>query len=225
MFDVNLACQCLKYTFNNPTLCQMAFTHRSFTSESPSIDYDNEKLEFLGDAILGSVITAFIFEHCPDQKEGVCSQLKAFLVSATACREYAKKLKLENLLLLGKGEKKNQEGAFSRLADLFEAVVGAIFLDGGFEAAQGFIQTHFSKHLLENIEGFKPNPKMLLQEHLQQHQKMPRYQLLEEYKKEHRSYFVIGVFVEEKLIAKGEGFSKKEAEYEAANRACSILKT
>lgn len=216
----------LNYEFKDPALLMLAFVHRSFVNESKGeVSEHNERLEFLGDSILNLVIAEFLYRRFPDHPEGLLSDLRSYLVEASACVEYVKKLQLENYLLLGKGELENQgKGRSSILADFFEALVGALFLDGGFECVKIFIFTSFEEEIIEKLKDPGRNFKAELQDYSQKnYQQAPDYKLDKEEGPDHSKKFFVSVWVGDKELGQGSGFTKKEAQQEAAEEALKQL--
>jgi ribonuclease III len=144
----------LGYVFEDKDLLVLAFTHPSFYNENRHLcGGHNERLEFLGDAVLGLILSSYLFAQLPEQAEGHLSHLRAHFVGASSCALFMRKLDLEKFLMLGKGEATNVGRGRDRiLADLFEALIGAIYVDGGLEAADRFFFTHFKEELLEQID-------------------------------------------------------------------------
>jgi len=205
--------------FNDSNLLMQAFTHSSFVNEYRLGKPHNERLEFLGDAVLGNIVAKFLFLRLNDATEGQLSILKAAMIEAASCEKYLKILKLDKFLLLGKGEKK-EKIRHSILANAFEAVIGAIFLDQGFDAVQKFFLDNFAKELEEILLHPVRNYKAELQDVFQRkYQKIPQYKVLEEHGPPHERIFLVAVFFEEKELARGVGNTKKEAEYNAAKEA------
>ena len=213
------------YTFKTRSLLGLAFIHCSFTNENRGIDVHNERLEFLGDAVLGLVVSDFLYSYFPDQPEGELSYLRSRLVDAPACALYLQKMDLERFLIVGKGEAMNAgKGRDSIVADLFEAVVGAIYLDGGIEAARAFFFDNFEEEVLRIIKKPPRNWKAELQDYCQKnYQKPPEYALMREEGPDHLKVFFIEVRLGEEGLGKGEGTSKKEAEQQAAEDAICRL--
>jgi len=214
------------YIFKDKSLLSLAFVHRSFTNENRGvIDTNNERLEFLGDAILGLMVSDFIYSHLPHQPEGELSYLRSRLVEASACALYLKKLDLDRFLMVGKGESMNAgKGRDTIIADLFEAIIGAIYLDGGIKAVRSFFFDNFEQQVLEIIEKPHRNWKAELQDFCQKnYQKPPEYIVLGEEGPDHLKTFFIEANLDGKLLGKGQGTSKKEAEQEAAEDAIHNL--
>lgn len=215
----------LNYQFKNKQLIATAFVHRSYVNENKTVQQHNERLEFLGDSILGLVVSDFLYRVLPDTPEGELSSLRSRLVDAASCNKYLLDLGVESFLLLGKGERYNAgRGRETILADLFEAIVGAIYLDGGFEAAQKFILGKFSKKMDTLIQEPTNNWKALLQDHCQRaFQEHPHYTVVSEEGPDHGKTFVIAVQVQGKEIGRGTGSSKKTAQQAAAHDAVNRL--
>lgn len=216
----------LGYSFKNPALLAMAFIHRSFVNECKSFTQHNERLEFLGDSILGFLIAEHLYRLLPDLPEGDLSALRSRLVEASSCVAYISKLDVSSFILLGKGERLNQgRGRDSILADLFEALVGAIYLDGGIEEARKFVFGHFNAEFNRIIQTPMKNWKAVLQDYCQKkHQKHPSYVVVHESGPDHSKEFAIKVFIGETELGSGTGSSKKEAQQAAAENALSNLK-
>ena len=216
----------LKLKFKNKDLLIQAFCHRSYLNENPGFNlFHNERLEFLGDAVLELVVTQWLFENYPEKSEGELTNWRAALVNAKILSEVAKNLGFNDFLLLSRGEQKELGKARDYiLADTFEAFVGAIYLDQGYKACQKFIKKDLLVRLPEIIEkGLHKDPKSRFQEEAQERVKItPVYKVLDEWGPDHAKHFIVGVFLENELIAKGEGSSKHEAEEEAAEEALKI---
>lgn len=215
----------LGYTFQNKELLTLAFIHRSFINENRSIAQHNERLEFLGDSVLGLLIAEHLYSTMPTTPEGELSYLRSRLVEASSCMNYVQTLKISRFLLLGKGERMNDgRGRESILADLFEAIIGAIFLDGGTKAAHDFL---FGK-LKESIDAILKMPiqnwKAILQDFCQKkYQQPPEYKLISEVGPDHSKQFEISVEMNGQLAGCGRGASKKEAQQAAAKDALDNL--
>ena len=221
----------LGYRFHDKGLLEHALTHRSRVHEDASGGVvDNESLEFLGDAVLGLVVSDRLFREFPDYDEGQKSKAKALLVSASTLATLGQALGLGNYLLLGRGEEKTGgRKKPSLIANSFEAVVAAIYLDGGIEAADAFIERQFRASLEEVRAGQKPTGgvsdyKSALQEWLHAHDRPPAaYHLVGEQGPDHRKLFEVEVRVADEAAGRAEGRSKKEAEQKAAARALTTL--
>lgn len=218
--------QKISYYFKNKTLLSIAFTHRSFTNENKEFNQPhNERLEFLGDAVLGLLISEFLYKTMSNSDEGALSYLRSRIVDASSCASFIHELQVEEFLLLGKGEAMNAgRGRETILADLFEALLGAIYLDGGVESAKHFFFSHFEFTLKALIKEPSRNWKALLQDHFQKkYQKQPRYLLMNVEGPDHDRIFSMGVYMDDELLGSGSGSSKKEAEQCAAKDAYEKL--
>jgi len=218
--------QNLKYQFNNIDLLEEALRHSSFVNEqSESGIRDNERLEFLGDAVLSLTVGHILMDRYPDLKEGDLSRTRAELVNETQLAEIARKIGLGPFVRLGKGERQTEGmGKNSILANTFEAVIAAIYLDGGMEAVFSFIDTHFSM-LSDPIVPQTANYdfKSRLQELVQtQQSEVPVYDVIHEAGPDHDKTFSVQVTVCG-VCTKGEGKSKKLAEQDAAQKAFELL--
>jgi ribonuclease III len=216
----------LGYQFKKKALLGLAFIHRSFFNEHrDEVPEHNERLEFLGDSVLGLLISDYLYEYLPSRPEGDLSHLRSHLVEAGACAAYLQKLGIAEYVLLGKGEKMNPgKGKESILADLFEALIGAIYLDGGLEACKQF----FFRHFLDDVEALLQTPsrnwKAELQDYSQKkHQRPPFYKVMKEAGPDHSKVFHVSVFIEEEEMGQGFGSSKKQAEQMAAEQAVQRL--
>lgn len=215
----------LNYKFHDPSLLYLAFVHRSYVNENRQIIEHNERLEFLGDAILGLLIAEHLYRVLPDTPEGELSSLRSRLVEATSCVAYVHKLGIEKFLLLGKGEKLNDgRGRETILADLFEAIIGAIYLDGGIESAKQFIFGQFTTEIGEIIKTPSKNWKAVLQDYCQKkYQQHPTYKVISENGPDHSKTFTIVVLIDDQELGSGTGSCKKEAQQAAAADALSKL--
>jgi ribonuclease-3 len=212
------------YRFRDRGILEHALTHRSRANEDVTGGViDNESLEFLGDAVLGFVVAELLFRRYPDRDEGEKSKMKAALVSTHALGRQAARLGLGEHLLLGRGEEKSG-GRRKRalLADGYEALIAAIYLDGGVEAVRGFIVREFEP-LLDDVAGavtIGDDHKSALQETLQgRGEPLPEYVVTAEEGPAHRRLFKVEVRVRGEVLAEAEGRTKKDAEREAARRA------
>lgn len=209
--------------FKNKDLLIQAFCHRSYINENPDFYLShNERLEFLGDAVLELVVTEYLYKKYPQKTEGELTNWRASLVNAKMLAEIAKKLGFNDFLLLSRGENKELGKARQYiLANTFEAFIGAMYLDQGMSTCQKFIEKNLIKELPRIIEkGLFKDAKSHFQEEAQERVGItPAYKVLEEWGPDHAKHFIIGVFLNKELIAKGEGSSKQEAELEAAKNA------
>lgn len=216
----------LKVHFKNQDLLKKALVHRSYLNEHPEFsDEHNERLEFLGDSILEFLVSEYLYKNFK-KPEGEMTNLRAALVNSEALAKIARTLEIEDYLFLSRGEAKDTGRArMSILANALEAIIGAIYLDQGIKGARFFVK--------RNILSFLPNilekriikdPKSRFQEIAQEKYEItPDYKVLKEWGPEHRREFLVGVYLDEKLVAKGQGFSKQEAEEEAAKKALQAL--
>lgn len=217
----------LQYEFKDKGLLEHALTHKSKTAEDASGGVaDNESLEFLGDAVLGLVTADLLYREFPEFSEGPKSKAKAALVSTTSLAELSRTLGLGEHLLLGRGEEKTGgRDKPALLADVFEAVIAAIYLDGGIEAAREFVERQL-RPLLPGVRQatFGRDYKSTLQERLQAAgHALPHYRVAAESGPDHKKHFQIDVVVEGRVVASGEGRTKKDAEQEAARLALQHL--
>jgi len=210
-------------TFKKQKLLKEAITHRSYVNENPSWGIsNNERLEYLGDAVLELLVTEYLYAEYPGENEGQLTTLRAALVNYQMLARVAKEFNLEDFILLSRGEAKDTGKAREVIvANAFEALIGAVYLDGGYKSAAKIIQRFLLPHLKEVIrEGLYENVKGKLQEIVQERFKVtPTYKLIEEFGPDHQKHFRVGVYYDDKLIAEGEGTSKQEAETAAARAA------
>jgi len=216
----------LGYVFENKEILVNALTHRSYVNEHKEGTLShNERVEFLGDSVLGLVVAEYLYHRLPSYSEGALSQLRSKLVEATTCAKYLQKLGLQDYILLGRGEKMTEgRNKVSILADAFEAIVGAIYLDGGFSVTKSFLLCHFEEEANEAIGTPPRNFKAELQDYSQRRfQEVPLYKIGGETGPDHAKLFHIIVYLDDKEAGMGIGFSKKEAEQKAAFNALSKL--
>jgi ribonuclease III len=210
----------LSLTFNNKELLRQALTHRSYLNENPSLKLaHNERLEFLGDAVIELVVTEALFARYPEKPEGEMTSFRAALVNAKMLAEVAASIELNDFLLLSRGEAKDTGRARQYiLANAFEAVVGAIYLDLGYEACKKFLESSVLVHLEKVVaERLYKDPKSLFQEEAQERVGVtPNYEVMKEWGPDHDRHFVVGVFLGKELVAEGEGPSKQAAQEVAA---------
>lgn len=213
----------LGYTFRDRSLLTLAFVHRSFINENRMVTQHNERLEFLGDAVLGMLVSDYLYCYLPSTAEGQLSYLRSRLVEASSCVGYVQSLSIASYILLGKGERMNDgRGRESILADLFEAIIGAIYLDGGLEAAKDFLFRNFTPQIESILKTPLRNWKALLQDYCQKnYQQTPIYHVLQASGPDHSKIFEISVLVNEQELGRGKGASKKEAQQAAAAAAIS----
>ncbi len=213
----------LNIKFKNPELLEEAFTHRSFLNEnSKEKTSNNERLEFLGDAVLELAVTEFLFKKYPHKDEGDLTSFRAALVNANMLFEIAEDLKFWDFLRVSKGEAKDSgKGKHFILANAVEALIGAIYLDQGYKAASEFVRGNICSNIEDILEKkLWRDAKSLFQEKAQEIEGVtPNYQVISESGPDHLRRFIIGVYLAEKLIATGEGLSKQEAQMQAAENA------
>ncbi|MBR6790600.1 MAG: ribonuclease III [Oscillospiraceae bacterium] len=217
--------QKIGYTFRNPQLLKQAVTHSSYANEGKKHGKNNERLEFLGDSVLSVIVAKHLYLTYKDIPEGELTKLRASLVCEKALDVFAAKLELGKYLLLGKGEE--MTGGRSRpsiLADAFEAVIAALYLDGGYEVAQKFVLSYIPKNL--DIRKVSPlaDYKTALQEIIQQNrEEKVEYILVGERGPDHAKIFTAEVLLNSNVIGRGEGSSKKQAEQNAAREALKLM--
>ncbi len=228
MTDYNKIAQFLNLNFSNQDLLKEALTHRSYLNEHQDwLFSNNERLEFLGDAVLDLVTAEYLFRQHPDLQEGDLTNIRASLVNTDSLLEVAEKLKLQNYLLVSKGEQKDLTSNRPHpLANAVEAIIGALYLDGGIEKAQSFIE----KHILQKTDSILKShsykdPKSLFQEKSQMVVGMtPFYKVVKEWGPDHAKQFEVELYLGEEPISRGEGFSKQGAEIAAARQALTLKK-
>lgn len=214
--------QVLGYCFQNPDLLQTALTHSSIADSRVQ---SNERLEFLGDSVLGVVICEELYRRFNDWLEGDLTKVKSVVVSRRVCAEIADQIKLSDILILGNGIDARTSIPTSLRAAVIEAVIGAIYLDGGLEPARRFILSAFARHLekashSDNHENYKSALQQYAQRHLSA---TPQYLALDEQGPDHSKCFEVCVTIGGQRYPSAWGTSKKEAEQEAARRALEIL--
>ncbi len=213
----------LDIKFKNKDLLIQAFVHRSFLNENPDFHlFHNERLEFLGDAVLELIVTEELYKNYPQKLEGELTNWRAALVNAKMLANIAQKIELNNFILLSKGEIKEKGKARQYiLADAFEALTGAIYLDRGYKVCREFIKKYLMEELPKILkECLFRDDKSRFQEQAQEKVGItPNYRVLKEHGPDHAKQFVIGVFLDKELIASGKGSSKQEAEEQAAKNA------
>lgn len=216
----------LGYRFVDLGLLELALSHRSFANERPGRPH-NERLEFLGDAVLDLCVGHLLMTRLPDAREGELTKLRAMVVSADGLSRTAHDLALGNYLLLGRGERQTGgQHKASLLADTLEAVVGAVFVDGGYQAAAELAARILSPSLDRAVAGDLDRDFKGQLQQLTQGSRLgtPEYQLVEACGPEHQKTFVVAVLVGGEELARGEGVAKKEAERQAAEAALEQLK-
>lgn len=223
MKDFSILEKKLDIKFKDKDLLIQAFVHRSYLNENPDFRLKhNERLEFLGDAVLELVISEYLYKQYPEKSEGELTNWRAALVNAKMLAQTAQDLELNEFLLLSRGEAKELGKARQYiLANTFESLICSIYLDLGYKACNDFINKYLIVKLPVIIENelFK-DAKSQFQEEAQERTGItPVYKVLKEWGPDHEKQFVIGIFLNEELVAEGEGSSKQEAEEAAAREA------
>lgn len=213
----------INVTFADKQLLQRAVTHRSYLNENPEKDIShNERLEFLGDAVLELITTDFLFTNYPDRPEGELTAIRAALVNTDSISQAATEIAVESHLRLSKGEAQDTgRGRDFILANTYEALIGAIYLDQGYAAAEGFVaETLLTKAETIIAEDSWRDAKSVFQEEAQERMSItPTYKTLQESGPDHDKTFTVGVFLEDTKAGEGAGPSKQEAEQAAAQAA------
>jgi ribonuclease III len=218
----------LGYRFKNPELLIQALTHRSFVYEQEGGNFrNNESLEFLGDAVLGFLVSSQIFRLYPDLTEGDLSKIKAYLVSAANLLRLAERIHLGDFVRLSRGEEKTGGRTKRAIAvDAYEAIIGAIYLDGGVDAASVFVEGQMKDFLgeLDLKQLTCGDFKSALQEYLHNHGcTEPVYRVVDEIGPDHKKTFIVQVLIREEVVAESSGRTKKEAQQSAARLALESL--
>ncbi|MBU3964505.1 ribonuclease III [Patescibacteria group bacterium] len=218
----------LNISFKDKGLLAQAFCHRSYLNENPDFGTGhNERLEFLGDAVLELAVSERIFLDYPNEGEGVLTSWRAALVNSKSLSKLARELDFNDFLLLSKGERKERGRARQEiLANTFEAFTGALYLDQGYKICKNFIEEHLIVKLPSILANHEfVDHKSRFQEMAQEKEKItPHYEVLKEWGPDHSKNFIAGIFLGEKLIAQGEGMSKQEAEENAASEGLKVKK-
>ncbi len=213
------------YTFKNKRLLEQALSHSSYANEKKHSLQSNERLEFLGDSVLSIVVSEYLYTHLRSVAEGDLTKLRASLVCEKSLHVFAEEIHLGKFLLLGKGEE-NTGGRErpSILADAFEAVIAAIYLDGGMDAARKHILHFMPKDIGQSAKPVFDDFKTVLQEVVQKNpEEKVEYVLIGEEGPDHNKRFVVEVMLNSQVIGKGKGRSKKEAEQLAAKEALELM--
>jgi len=209
----------------NSDLFQEALTHRSYLNEHKEYQHPhNERLEFLGDAVLELVVTKYLFDHF-DNPEGELTSFRAALVNGEMLGKIGYDLGIQEFLLMSRGEAKDTGRARNYLvANAVESVIGALYIDQGYDAAKDFIEKQIISHLDEVLaQGLYTDPKSRFQELAQEKTGVtPGYRVLKEWGPDHDRHFIAGVFLGEELVAEGEGISKQDAQREAARQGLIV---
>lgn len=213
------------YSFKNRDLLFEALTHSSYANESRRLFKSNERLEFLGDSVLSIVVSDYLFEEYKDYPEGELSKTRATLVCEKSLAKFAEKIDLCDYILLGKGELSN--GGRNRpsiVSDAFEAVIAAIYLDGGLEAARAHIMRFLPENLQDAVAKAYDDYKTVLQEIIQKNpEESVEYQLISESGPDHKKSFTVNVMLNSNVIGTGTAGSKKQAEQLAAKEALELM--
>lgn len=217
--------QNLGYSFSNDLILKEALTHSSYAAEK-ALSYDNQRLEFLGDAVIELVVTDYLFNKFEEKSEGEFTAIRSSIVQRATLANAGRSINLQNYIFLGKGEKESDgSNRDSTLCDAFEAVMGAIYLDGGLkEVKRVFLQVAGGIIKELSTAAFNLNPKGLLQEKLQKERGIkPVYVLKEVAGPQHVPVFTVELYIGKEKVSEGKGSNKKQAEVEAAISALDIL--
>jgi len=221
--DINKISSVLGTAINNHALFFEAITHRSYVNEHPLWPHpNNERLEFLGDAVLELVVTEYLYGKFPEKPEGELTSLRAALVNAVMLGELAVELGFNDFILLSRGEARDVGRArLTILANTFESIVGALYLDGGYEKVRDFIIRALVPRLDDVLDKkLYQDSKSLFQEEAQERIGItPTYKVIKEWGPDHDKHFVVGAYLSDELVAEGEGPSKQEAQQQAAEAA------
>lgn len=221
--DLSALQTAIGYTFKDQKLLEQAVTHRSYLNEHPDWPVGhNERLEFLGDAVLELIVTEYLYEHYPQQQEGEMTNWRAALVNAIMLSEITHEFDLDAHMLMSRGEARDTGRARQYiLANAIEALIGAMYLDGGYEPCKTFIGRFVLARLPEVVEKkLYRDPKSLLQEEAQERISVtPTYKVMEEWGPDHARQFKVGVYLGRQLAGEGQGESKQDAQQAAAEDA------
>ena len=209
----------IKYSFKNNSLLQKSLTHKSFDNVN-----NNEKLEFLGDRVLGLVISQKLLEKFPNEKEGIIDKKFANLVNKKTCSSIAKKLNLKDFLILGLSHKNLERSADKIISDCLEAIVGAIYLDGGLKSAQKFIFNFWETNLDKSIITLVDSKTRLQEYSLKRFKELPKYNFHKKTGPQHKPIFKTEVQIPDSKKILGTGSSKKNAQQNAASKLLKLLK-
>lgn len=228
MQDFSILEKKLGVKFKNKDLLKQAFTHRSYLNENSSLKLEhNERLEFLGDAVIELIVTEQLYKEYPEKAEGDLTNWRAALVNAKMLMSVAEELGFNDFLLLSRGESKEMGKARAYiLANTFEAFLGALYLDSGYKPCDEFVKKNVLKNLPDIIkDGSYKDAKSKFQEESQERVSVtPNYKVIKESGPDHEKIFVVGVYLENELVAEGQGSSKREAEEAAAELALDVKK-
>jgi ribonuclease-3 len=212
----------IEYEFGDPEILITALTHKSYVVGA-GVENCNERMEFLGDSVLSAIVAEAFYLRYPRESEGKLSQFKAQIISAHNLSGWAREVDLGNCIYLGKSEDtKEARQRENLLCDVFEAITGAIYLDGGFENAKKFILRFLNDCKEIEITDYKSRLQEILQSICKE---LPEYKIIKEFGPEHNKKFEVAVYIKSKLLGKGVGNSKKEAQQAAAEQAVKNIKT
>jgi len=225
MADLTQLERTIQYTFQNKSLLVEALTHSSYVNEGTKKKRRcNERLEFLGDAVLSIISAEFLFEKYPNENEGTLTKRRSVLVCTKSLSEFAKSISLSDYLIMGKGaaisgdEKRN-----TVLENAFEALIAAVYLDGGMEQAKAFVLPFLNRELAKpevQFKDYKSQFQIIIQ---QNPDEVFQYKLVDEYGPDHAKRYVVELYVNSNVVGRGEGSSKKNAEQEAARQALELM--
>ena len=208
----------INYSFKKKSFLEKALTHKSYNN-----NINNEKLEFLGDRVLGLVISEKLIEKYPDEKEGIIDKKYANLVNKKTCQLIAKKINLKKFILLGSSHKKLERSADKISSDCLEAIVGAIYLDGGFKSVEKFILTFWEEYLIKSTITLIDSKTKLQEFSLKRFKELPKYIFFKKTGPQHRPLFKTEVQIPNSKKIVGIGSSKKNAQQNAAAKLLKIL--
>ena len=208
----------IKYSFKNKTLLNRALTHKSFNN-----DKNNEKLEFLGDRVLGLIISKKLLDKYPNEKEGIIDKKFANLVNKKTCVDIAKRLNLRKYLYLGSSHKNLERSVDKIQSDCLEAIVGAIYLDGGLKSSEKFIFNFWEKYIDQSVITLIDSKTKLQEYSLKKYKKLPKYTFFKKTGPQHNPLFKTEVEIPESRKIIGIGTSKKNAQQNAAAKLIKIL--
>lgn len=216
----------INITFKQPELLRLSMIHPSYLSEHPQEKHHNQRLEFLGDAVLGSAVAYYLYRQYPEAMEGELTKTRAAVVCESSLAGLARSLHLGDYIRLGRGEVvSGGKNRASILADAFEALTAAIFLDQGWESVCGFLWSLLQEEIEKTVQGVPTDFKTMLQEIIQSRcSDRLTYRLLSESGPDHDKLFTSGVFLNDTLLGSGSGKSKKVSEQQAAKKAVEELR-
>jgi ribonuclease III len=209
----------IKYSFKDSSLLSKSLTHKSFDGEN-----NNEKLEFLGDRVLGLIISQKLLEKFPNEKEGIIDKKFANLVNKKTCSSIGRKMNLKKFLFLGASHKKLERLTDKIVSDSLEAIVGAIFLDGGLKSSQKFILNFWESYLDKSIITLVDSKTQLQEYSLKKYKELPKYTFHKKIGPQHKPIFKTEVQIPDSKKFSGTGSSKKKAQQNAASKLLRILK-